>query len=320
MISSPTLYRNLENFSRFAAFSHHDLTSFRTAKLGNGVHSVVFEGTPIDMLIMPRPGKPLFVTLNGNSPRGPASVPPFFSGLGVAPKDRLVSFVSISDPVLAESETLSLAWYGGSRRIALQQKLPELLDALQENLQPSKILFFGGSGGGFASLRAASMIPGSGAIVWNPQTDIREYDQSAVIQYAATSWDESVQDIAAARDVLTRNLDPILTDNFADSCARALYFQNANDWHVIKHMRPFLARNGYLVPDTQFSGRVGRGCYLHYADWGIGHAPVPKYALTSILRELLVADGAFWHDDDDAIAQMIEQAFIPPVVEEELAP
>ncbi|AXC49859.1 hypothetical protein DRW48_09305 [Paracoccus suum] len=313
MTAAQTSYRNLDNWSKLAQFTHADVSALQKAELTIGLHTVDFEGTPIDLLIVPRPGQPMLVTFTGNKPRGPTAHPPFFSGVGVTPPDRKVSFVSIADPVLAESDCLTLGWYAGSRAVRAQEAVQRVIEALRMNLRPSRILFFGGSGGGFAGLQAAYHTPGSGALVWNPQTDICEYDDAFVIEYARRAWDEQVRDLSSAREVIRQNAPAVLPDTFAFRGSRVLYLQNSRDWHVQRHMQPFLKRNSFLVPGGDYTGRVGQGCYLHLADWGEGHAPVPKHALTAMLRSLLDPKGPFWRDDDGAIASMIEQTFIEPV-------
>src|SRR5690606_3863647 len=76
-----------------------------------------------------------------------------------------------------------------------------ILEKIQAMLVPSRLIFWGGSGGGFASLYLSAIFPGSTAFVWNPQTSILKYEQEAVEQYGKTCFGcEELEDLQTALD------------------------------------------------------------------------------------------------------------------------
>lgn len=112
-------------------------------------------------------------SFHGNTPRNP-DLKPVFTGLNVT-RELDASFVALSDPTLYLDPDLKLAWYAGSSGWDLQSLLKCVLRKIATVARSNDLIFFGGSGGGFASLYCAASFPGSLALVWNPQTDIGAY-------------------------------------------------------------------------------------------------------------------------------------------------
>src|SRR5699024_1872257 len=97
--------------------------------------------------------------------------------------------VFVSDPSLVLDEDLMLAWYAGnSHQPNLQEILTDVLRKIAEDLESKKVVFFGGSGGGFASLYFAGQFENSLALVFNPQTNIAKYSERAVRAFAMKSF------------------------------------------------------------------------------------------------------------------------------------
>lgn len=208
----------------------------------------------------------------------------------------------MSDPTLALSEDVTLAWYAGADGLPLQQTLPLVFRHIIERLEPSSVWFFGGSGGGFASLYYASKVPNSAALVWNPQTDILEYNPNHVLKYAQTAF--GCGSYQEARAVLSERVETQLNP----SC-KVIYLQNSTDWHVKRHLEPLFERMGLPPRSDVFSGLVRDGFYLHMGAWGMGHAAPPKPALTFILRALLPATEDLFEDDGARIRAAMDGAF-----------
>lgn len=104
---------------------------------------------------------------------------PRFDRVGTSVKEG-ESFLSFADPTLALDESIRLAWYVGAQA---WDPLPSVIAVVQRALQVSgaeEVIFIGGSGGGFASLRAAANLPGSKAFVFSPQTSAVAYRGGAL--------------------------------------------------------------------------------------------------------------------------------------------
>ena len=74
-----------------------------------------------------------------------------FTGLNVT-RDLDASFVAISDPMLYLDPDLKLAWYAGSAGWNFQAEMKRVLRKIIAVALTADVVFFGGSGGGFASL------------------------------------------------------------------------------------------------------------------------------------------------------------------------
>ena len=111
---------------------------------------------------------------------------PHFTGASLAA--RAANRILVSDPCLAEG--VSLAWFAGSRAVS-QQRIHDFVHRLLDLSGARHTVFFGGSGGGFASLDIARAVPGSVAVVANPQTSIVRFYPRWWMPYASACWGAS---------------------------------------------------------------------------------------------------------------------------------
>lgn len=159
--------------------------------------------------------------------------------------------VLISDPTIKLSTDLRLAWYGGSaQQPALQDEIATLLDDL--HLESERMLLFGPSGGGFAALTQATLLPETTALVSNPQTDVTRYTRAAVDRYLTTAWQIHARD----EDTVLPFRHEVVSLYAREGSSRTVYLQNAGDAdHIEKHYAPFRReahpgrRIEYLLPN-----------------------------------------------------------------------
>lgn len=87
------------------------------------------------------------------------------------------SVLGIDDPMYVDYSDLKLGWYYGTEeRFYAQDSLSIVNDICQkENINPSNIIFFSSSGGGYAALMAASMLKGTLSLAINPQLYLRNW-------------------------------------------------------------------------------------------------------------------------------------------------
>lgn len=279
--------------------------------LPDGVHTI--GGVlPIDILIRKKPGRPLIFSFHGNTPRAPGLMLPVFTGLNVT-RDLDASFIAFSDPSLYLDSNLKLAWFAGARGFDLQKQLPAILARLVDEVAASDVIFFGGSGGGFASLYYSALLPNSLALVWNPQTDITRYNPPHVEEYGRLAFGFSGYD--QARDTLPSEIDSGLPDIYAAGFSnRILYLQNNSDGHVVTHLLPLLesigAPTGEVARGATLSTEIAGNLWLHLGEWGEGHVPPPPAVLAALLAAL-TADAAAWRDgfQPARMADIIESSF-----------
>lgn len=264
-----------------------------TRVVQSGVHSVpigAFAGKKInyDFLVTAEPGTVLLCHFHGNAPREGYDLP-VFTGFNVTSSIATSKFVP-SDPTLALDKSLSLAWHFGCEGIPLQSITVSIVRKLQTILNAPRVVAWGGSGGGFASIRIVKDIPDAIALAWNPQTDIAKYVQEYVHRYLRIAFPALSVDGPL----------PLSRDQFASFCTekfragyggKILYLQEKTDWHVNVHLEPFLEsfcgkELSGITSSSTFSGYVSDHLYLHLDHWGHGHVPPGKDVLTNVLLKL----------------------------------
>src|SRR5699024_4411119 len=156
----------------------------------------------------------------------------------------------------------------------LQQILVSVFEKILVSLGSDRAVFFGGSGGGFASMFFASHFQNSLALVFNPQTNIAKYSERAVREFATKAFQ--------AECTGGNELSQLPSDVVVDVCelyrvasgTRIAYLQNANDEsHLQSHLLPFTQA---IHPDTEF--------LLFKEPWQDGHSPPPKELLSQLLN------------------------------------
>lgn len=303
--SHADLHRSLDRWSKFTYYNHDSLKDFIGHDLHNGLHSIDLGSAPLDFVVKGVKGSPLVICLDGNSPRSEDRRPPFFSGFGIMPTTIEISHVSVSDPSLSLSSDLTLAWYAGSSDIDLQSLLPQVFNHIIDQLEPTSIFFFGGSGGGFASMIYASLIPDSVALVWNPQTDLTKYNPAHVLKYAkdAFSFDGTIQEVT--KKLQESTLCELQCEVNRITSSRIIYLQNLSDGHVLSHLGPLLDKMQVPRISSKFSGMIAENFYLHLENWGSGHVPPPKNALTAILEGFLPFGLSIFENDGHYINDIL---------------
>lgn len=248
-----------------------------------GISTIWKNGLPVDVLVSPASSETTIFFFHGAVERH--FTLPVLSGMGISGAVN-ANRVFVSDPSLVLDDNLMLAWYAGnSHQPDLQQTLTHILRKIAESLGSKKLVFFGGSGGGFASLYFASRFEDSLALVFNPQTNIAKYSDRAVRDFAVKSF--------GVKPGLTEPLSHLPLEVTTDVCeiyatprgATVAYLQNKNDAvHVETHLNPFVES---LHRET---------CLLLFTEaWRDGHSPPPRELLTQALD--VAASSNDWASD-----------------------
>lgn len=263
---------------------YSSLTDFlENSTIRAGISTIRSGGVPIDLLISPGTSDTTIFFFHGAIERH--FTLPVLSGLGISGGIE-ANRVFISDPSLALDDGLLLAWYAGNHKQPdLQRDLLRIFKRIVANYKTNKIVFFGGSGGGFASLYFASHFQDSLALVFNPQTNIAKYSKRAVRDFAKKAFQLDVNH----SDPLSQ-LPPKVVSDLSEYYKKPrdikiAYLQNLNDQtHIESHLLPFCdkihSKNELL---------------LLKKPWQNGHSPPPKSILTQALN-LAVSSDDWSHD------------------------
>ena len=276
------------------AGEHASVADFeRRESLEDGLHTIHGGPVPIDVLVRLKPRHPLVFSFHGNTPRNPELKLPVFTGLNVT-RDLDASFVALSDPSLYLDPNLKLAWFSGSSGWNLQTVLKQVLHKIIAIAATDDLIFFGGSGGGFASLYYSAAFPGSLAMVWNPQTDIAAYNPPHVAEYGKVAF--GLPDHSTTTSALPTLTESNLARVYAGAPSNyVVYLQNNSDGHVITHMRPFLTSLGADIAAVQKGAELNcimaPGVRIFMSVWGEGHVPPPPAVLARFLTAAISAAG-----------------------------
>ncbi|OZI48361.1 hypothetical protein [Bordetella genomosp. 4] len=250
---------------------------------------------PLEVFAHLKPGKPIVIMFNGAQQRVASLKLPVFSGFGATNADTM-SRVFINDPTLYLSENLELGWYAGNSKLNLQELLPQIFEKIFSRARPSKIIFAGGSNGGFAALYYSRLVPGSLAIASNPQTNILKYRVFHVKRYSKVAF--ALQSLEEAREKLPSLIDFNLGKLYSERRENfVLYMQNSSDhFHVQSHCIPFLETLDPSRADQKISTmRIDSRLFLHVQNWGPGHAG-PRKEYWKMLLNDLVTYSSSWNE------------------------
>lgn len=241
----------------------------------------VSESVKLDIEVVLNDTRVIVFVFAGAKSNKKAITTPFFMARGIG-LGLEASVVYISDPTFYLHDELKLAWYAGCEEFKAQLELPKVLSFICNSISAERSIFFGGSGGGFASLYYSRFMNNSMALVWNPQVNISNYPAgkySVVNSYSKVSFGTTREHLGDhVNNDLTRFYGRGENDNIV------IYMQNISDHHAKRDLRPFL--NGYSqdLPNGSYSGFIDDNFYLHYTDWSEGHRPPPRGALAYLIE------------------------------------
>jgi len=245
-------------------------------RTANGVYAIALDGGELPVSVHVQESPLLVFTFAGAVDRTTRTLP-FFVATGLHTQ-LPASIIAFSDPSLVRNDEMRLAWYAGHEGFALQQQLPPLIDQIIDCLGAARIAFAGGSGGGFAALYYSWHVPGSVAVVTNPQTNLNHAIQTHRARYHDSCWPA-----LSPNDPFDTVIEPNLGAIYAKRCDNSvIYLQEASDFlHLKWHFAPFVA----ALP-REYGARL----VVRMTHWGRrGHQAIPTYAWMPWVRAALFA-------------------------------
>ena len=200
------------------------------------------EKFPVRFLVQNNGSDTLLVISHGALPRGKYQVPRFewLATLESRPENLLF----LADGALEAHPDLELGWFTGDAEDDLTARFGAVVQRVSRQLGVKRVLFMGGSGGGFVSLALAAAFPGSRALVFNPQTAIRRYWHKSVAAYQRTLFPsmESINELEALGPRVSA-VSRVRGQRPSDY--QVIYVQNDDDaFHMENHLGPFAAALG----------------------------------------------------------------------------
>lgn len=207
-------------------------------------------------------------------------------------KSLEANLLFISDPTFSYDENIKLGWHLGTKRSNAQLAINHLIEEAVNLLRTEFVIFFGGSGGGFASIFHSAHFPGSLAFIWNPQINILNYQPSIAEETARLAFDCKKNDLE--KFVIT---DIASLYEKTKSINKVLLWQNFTDHHVADHLNPFLQARGITHKNECVSGWIAEDFFLHLNNVCKNHAPPPKEFIIKTLYEISLKPG-YLNDDE----------------------
>lgn len=238
--------------------------------------SVQADGLPVHFRVQFVPGaRRMVVSLHGAADRA-ARKGPVFNGFNA---DLVgVHQVAVSDPSLQLPGEFRLAWFAGHTGFDTPALLRRAFAEMARAWEIERTIFFGTSGGGFAALVQSHAMPGSMAVVGNPQTRIARYHAPLVTPYRQACWPE-LADNADLDTVTTADCTRLYGAGFRNA---VIYVQSLGDrHHRCSHMLPFAAA---------IAGRANAGRVLFHSDFhGVHGHSLPRAAYADWLRAAAIS-------------------------------
>ena len=273
----------------------HDVAGLEPAK-GLGATSYRHEfsnGLPLDALLVNAGSNVLVVSFHGALNRAAYSLPRY-ERLSTLLRTRYSSMY-LGDPALHLTTDLQLSWYAGWKGCDLYPILASWTTRAAQAIGASTIVYSGSSGGGFAALQTSALVPGSVALVFNPQTAIASYLSEGTSRGAQRIFVDSVMPELAPDGfaALPHDEDWSLPlgdrlsalRRYARPVENSVYYaQNPNDFHHDHHYVPFLT----AAAKGDNLGRVK----VHEYDGRDGHAPPVPEVFTEALEGAVSWSGA----------------------------
>lgn len=261
--------------------------------LEDGIHRFVIENQSIDILFQGASSflkeKGVLVCFSAAVPNREKKLAPFFSGSKVA-KSIGMPLIAIADPSLALSDTIDLAWYSGNENLKnISQLIANILDDISKKLD-TKLILFGGSGGGFATLSVVhQMETNPRGVVWNPQTSISMFEDKAITNYIETCFSHNPRSSnlydRLEEEEITHDLVKLYTQN--NRSCNILYLQNTGDtYHIRRHAKPMMEAIN-TIQENQWTSSSSKGVVFWLKYWGKGHIVPSDNIIIEVLTKLI---------------------------------
>jgi hypothetical protein len=200
--------------------------------------------------------------------------------------------LSVFDPLIYEHPHIPAGWYVGDLARDATIGIADIVRTIagQMNIGADRIVFIGGSSGGFASVRLACALDGAKFVSLNGQTRIVDYYPSGYKPFSAAFDPAHAPRENAALHESRWSTPPALEQALHSGApVRGVVIQNVNDkFHFEKHYTPFCARFGLALEGGYSADRRLRSVpYEGERKHGAEPADIARRIVKELIPELL---------------------------------
>jgi hypothetical protein len=196
--------------------------------------------------------------------------------------------LSVFDPLIHEHPDIPAGWYVGDLARDATAGIAEIVRrvAAEMNIAADRVVFIGGSAGGFGSVKLACALGGGKFVSINGQSRIIDYYPSGFTPFSGVFDPAHTPQENAALHESRWSTPPMLEQAFAGGApVRGIVIQNVNDTHHFeKHYTPFCARFGLPLEGGYSAGKRLRS--VPY-DGEPKHGAEPPAIARRIVREFI---------------------------------
>lgn len=238
------LSESLHDYYQVPEVQQRSIQNVRYGGQQTAVHKVpVGAGLTLDFYARLGGSDEILVSLHGALIPGRHKYPRFERVASL--RSRAKAMMSFADPTIAADKRgeISSAWFLGGPGWDPQPWITQAIRKAFGKTGARHIAFVGGSGGGFAALRASAAVPGSLAFIQDPQTNLAVHNPVNVDKYFATMWPgwdkDSLLHAFPERFDMVRHYSSSRPKNYV------YYAQNSRDtFHTTNHYLPFAEVHG----------------------------------------------------------------------------
>lgn len=151
--------------------------------------------------------------------------------------EKVAHQLSISDPAMLRPGAATLGWYCGHEGADVQEEIRSFVFDVVQVLGIKRLIFIGGSGGGYAALLNSWHFEGSLAIAVSPQTNLKNYYSGHIKNYLESCWSScsSLEDIPT--HVVT---DLLQLYGYGYTNSVVCLASQGDTFHLQRHILPFV--------------------------------------------------------------------------------
>lgn len=242
----------------------------------DGLHSIQIGGGQLDVLLVNRGAAATLITFQHRISE--RSSYPTFVGNGVSEATGM-NLIAVSDPSVIRNTELRLGWYLGDRGTGpLKRHLLPVIKRSVEYFNGERLVFFGNSGGGYASIDYAQHFTESIALTVNPRLGFIDEPNPDLVKYINLAHaPQGRTPYKRVRNQYARNLWETVEQR--SPFYAAMYHNSGDSAYFESNHRRFVdarSRDLAIFERTEFDGD--------------GHVPIPKHKLIDMLNQLKRTD------------------------------